>query len=65
MADQNMPNDASRKSSTDQSTRSAGALSAGRRLPGMIRSGDRDAGLVNRKTRDATPRRYEQPIEDD
>ena len=42
----------------DQSTQSAGGLSAGRSRP------DRSDDFVNRRPLD-TPRRYDQPIEDD
>ena len=49
---------------TDQSSESASGLTAGREGPGVERNRG-DADLVNRRTADTTPRRYEQPLEDD
>ena len=51
-------NDPTAELASDQSTQSASGLSAGRNRP----DGDREA--VNRQPLE-TPRRYDQPIEDD
>ena len=48
----------------DQSSESASGLAGGREGPGVERN-QADADLVNRRTADTTPRRYEQPLEDD
>jgi hypothetical protein len=49
-----------------QSTQSASGLSAGRRSPGAAGT-QKDSALetVNRRYGNMTPRRYEQPLEDD
>ena len=52
-------NDPTSEPAVDQSTQSASGLS--RPGPGVERNRD----LVNRSEPDTTPRRYEQPIEDD
>ena len=46
-----------------QSTQSASGLSGGRKDSGV--AADRLDDTVNRTAEDITPRRYEQPIEDD
>ena len=46
-----------------QSTQSASGLSGGREVSGV--APDRLDDTVNRTAEDITPRRYEQPIEDD
>ena len=51
-------NDPTAERTSDQSTQSASGLSAGRSRP------DSSGGVVNRQPFE-TPRRYDQPIEDD
>jgi len=50
---------------TDQSTQSAGELAGGRRGPGLRPHADTEDELVNRSWPDGTPRRYDQPLEQD
>ena len=49
----------------DQSTSAAGGLAAGRPGPGVERNKAYHEDAVNRAAANTTPRRYEQPIEDD
>ena len=47
----------------DGSAQSASGLSTARPGPGVVRN--RDEEIVNRSQPDPTPRRYEQPLEED
>ena len=58
-------NDPTAERTTDQSAQSAGHLTAGRTRPGLRPHQDGDEELVNRSMPNETPRRYEQPVEDD
>jgi hypothetical protein len=64
--DRSSSHDPTAAPSADESTQSASGLRAGRPGPGVVRKDEtEDDDLVNRSTRDSTPRRYEQPTEDD
>ena len=57
--------DPTARPAADQSAQSAGGLRAGRHRMNVVRSGDWEDELVNRRAPNFTPRRYEQPIEED
>ena len=58
-------NDPTAEPAASQSSQTAGGLSGGRSGPGVERSRDYSEDVINRETTDTTPRRYEQPLEDD
>jgi hypothetical protein len=57
-------NDPTSETDARQSTQSASGLSSGREGPGVERNRGYEE-TVNRSRPNTTPRRYEQPIEDD
>jgi hypothetical protein len=58
-------NDPTEERTTDQSTQSASGLSRAPSGAAVERTHALDRDLVNRRAVDTTPRRYDQPIEDD
>jgi hypothetical protein len=58
-------NDPTEERKVEQSTQSASGLSRAPSGPGVERNRALDRDLVNRTMLDRTPRRYEQPLEED
>ena len=58
-------NDPTDEPAASQSSQSASGLSAGRTGPGVERNRDYPEDAVNRTDSVDTPRRYDQPLEDD
>jgi hypothetical protein len=58
-------NDPTSEAVSDQSAKSASGPSGGPSGPGVEGNGDYTEEVVNRNEPVSTPRRYEQPIEDD
>jgi hypothetical protein len=58
-------NDPTSEPVADQSSQSASGLSTARPGPGVERNAEYTEDIVNRSEPNSTPRRYEQPLEDD
>ncbi len=58
-------NDPTAEPTMDQSAPSASGVSRRRSEPGVERDRDLDEDVVNRTGENTTPRRYEQPVDED